>query len=105
MDDLIGACTLSAECLTITCVNDDSTTITVTLGPCRQVVTLSISGGPLSDFTQTFNESGVGIVDVFDVPALLVDVTLARLEEGGAAVALQVNTPIAYLKDSGYYML
>ena len=83
-----GMCTLSADCLTITCIGGEGITITTTLSPCDYAVTLSISGGYLN-FSQKFTESGVGTVYVFEQLALLIDVTLARLQDG--AVGLQVR--------------
>ena len=87
-------CTLSADCLTITCVDSgdsNNITITVTLSPCDSTVTVSVkSGSNLIDFTQTFSESGVSTIHAFNVPTLLLDVTFVTLQDGVAA-GLQVR--------------
>ena len=87
-------CTLSADCLSITCVDSgdlDTITITVTLSPCDSTVTVSVeSRSNIIDFTQTFSESGVSTIHAFNLPALLLDVTFVTLQNG-AAVGLQVS--------------
>ena len=89
-------CTLSADCLTITCVEEglNGLRITVALSPCDSAVTVSLAGGPF-DFSQKFTESGVGALRVFGQTAILIDVTLARLQDG-AAVGLQVSETDAH---------
>ena len=93
--DVIQICTLSAHCLTITCVksgDSDTITTTVTLSPCDSTVTVSIeSRSNISDFT--FSESGIRTIYVHNDTTLLLDVTFVRLQDG-AAVGLQVSYTI-----------
>lgn len=87
-------CSLSVDCLSITCVNNngqDSVVIKITLSPCEYAVTFSVSSDSLEGYNKTFNQSAVYFPYYYYVPRLIaLDVTLIRLQDG-AAIGLEVR--------------